>query len=100
MKWYIGAQNDALFIIDQPPRPSTDDTVDVADVSVIAGPLKSADAERIVGAWNILHASHARLIAALRGVIAVSDRKTVEYDEARAAIAAAERISKCASTGL
>lgn len=23
-KWYVGAQNDGLFIIDQPPRPSND----------------------------------------------------------------------------
>lgn len=24
-KWYLGAMNDGLFIIDTPPRPSTDD---------------------------------------------------------------------------
>lgn len=23
-RWYVGAQNDGLFIIDQPPRPSND----------------------------------------------------------------------------
>lgn len=25
-RWYVGSMNDALFIIDTPPRPSTDDT--------------------------------------------------------------------------
>ena len=25
LKYYVGAQNDALYIIDKPPRPSNDD---------------------------------------------------------------------------
>jgi len=36
MKWYVGAKNDGLFIIDKPPRPSNDDVVDIPDVNVIA----------------------------------------------------------------
>lgn len=24
-RWYVGAMNDGLFIVDQPPRPSNDD---------------------------------------------------------------------------
>lgn len=34
--WYVGAQNDALFIIDKPPRPSNDDINPDQDVEVIA----------------------------------------------------------------
>lgn len=34
--WYVGAQNDGLFVIDAPPRPSTDDINPDQDVNVIA----------------------------------------------------------------
>lgn len=33
---YVGAQNDCLFIIDKPPRPSNDDINPDQDVKVIA----------------------------------------------------------------
>ena len=35
-RWYVGAKNDGLFIIDKPPRPSNDDVVDIPGVNVIA----------------------------------------------------------------
>lgn len=35
-KWYVGAMNDALFVIDAPPRPSTDDITEQPNVNVIA----------------------------------------------------------------
>lgn len=34
-KWYVGAMNDGLFVIDAPPRPSTDDITDQPNVNVI-----------------------------------------------------------------
>lgn len=50
----------------------------------------------IMAADGLLHASPYvmvdTLVAALKGVIAVSDRKTDEYDRARAAIAEAETL--------
>lgn len=50
-KWYVGAMNDCLFIIDQPPRPSNDDVCPSRDVKVIAkvGPTDEdhTNAERI-----------------------------------------------------
>lgn len=36
LKWYVGAQNDILYIIDKPPRPSNDDINPDRDVEVIA----------------------------------------------------------------
>lgn len=38
--------------------------------------------------------SHARLFRALQGVVRVSDRRTVEYDEAHAAMKEAELLLK------
>lgn len=35
-KWYVGAMNDGAFVIDEPPRPSTDDINPHQDVNVIA----------------------------------------------------------------
>lgn len=35
-KWYVGAMNDGAFVIDAPPRPSTDDINPHQDVGVIA----------------------------------------------------------------
>ncbi len=34
--WYVGSQSDLLFIITQPPRPSTDDPSGIQDVEVVA----------------------------------------------------------------
>lgn len=34
--WYVGAMNDGAFVIDAPPRPSTDDINPHQDVNVIA----------------------------------------------------------------
>jgi hypothetical protein len=34
--WFVGAQNDDLYIIDCPPRPSTDDVAPDRDVAVVA----------------------------------------------------------------
>lgn len=51
-RWYVGAQNDALFIINRPPRPSNDDVVPDRDVRVIAKVYNKADADRIAEAVN------------------------------------------------
>ena len=55
-RWYLGSLNDGLFIIDTPPRPSTDDAWrDRPDgpslvLNVVA--LKPEQAQAIVDAHN------------------------------------------------
>lgn len=51
-KWYVGAQNDALFIINKPPRGGTDDIAPKQDVRVIAKVYEKEDADLIVKAVN------------------------------------------------
>lgn len=53
------------------------------------GMLVGINARDVVTACNL----HAELVAALKGVVAVADRRTVEFDAARAAIAKAEFMS-------
>ncbi len=60
--WYVGAQNDGLYIIDHPPRPSTDDINPEQDVSVIAKVYDANDwlitkerADLIAEAGTVLH---------------------------------------------
>lgn len=55
-KWYVGTQNDGLFIIDQPPRPAPVDylTPGPRDLEVIAnvyhGPKASEHAQLLAAA--------------------------------------------------
>lgn len=55
-KWYLASKNDGLFIINAPPRPSTDDEVhDRADgptMVVCVSGLDEARAASIVAAHN------------------------------------------------
>ena len=56
-KLYVAAQNDGLYIIDQPPRPSNDDINPDRPVNVFAkvcgnSPLDQALAEEMVRAYN------------------------------------------------
>lgn len=55
-RWYLGAMNDALFIIDGPPRPSNDDVVHErganAIVPGVVGAAREAYAKAIVDAHN------------------------------------------------
>ena len=54
-RFYVGSMNDGLFIIDTPPRPSTDDVwYDRPDGPGIAIPMgtDAALANRLVDAWN------------------------------------------------
>ena len=50
--WYVGAMNDCLFIIDQPPRPSNDDVNPNHQVRVLAKlDYRAADANaRLIAA--------------------------------------------------
>jgi hypothetical protein len=67
--WFVGTQNDKLFIINKPPRPSHDDMADIPDVAVIA-PLNAcndeANAAFIVRAVN----NHEALVGALKFILA------------------------------
>jgi hypothetical protein len=55
-RWYIGAQNDGKFIIDKPPRPTTDyvwhDRPDGPDLVLNVVALSDARAQAIVDAHN------------------------------------------------
>lgn len=52
-KWYVGAQNDGISIIDQPPRPSTDVIWNShKNANVIATVYNLQDAHDIVAAHN------------------------------------------------
>ena len=54
-RWYVGAMNDGLFIIDQPPSPAPLDHVNPdrhKDAMVIAWSGSREDADRIVDAHN------------------------------------------------
>jgi hypothetical protein len=55
-KWYVGVMNDAPFIIDAPPRPSTDDCVhdrkDGPDFVVRVHGLRDQDVKDIVEEHN------------------------------------------------
>lgn len=57
-----------------------------------SGPNPDRNAAQIANAAFIVRAanSHDELVAALKAVISVADRKTVEFDMARAALAKAE----------
>lgn len=58
-RWYLAAMNDGLFIIDAPPRPSTDDAFNERDVNAIAYVGYSAQDEAM--AHQIIDAHNASL---------------------------------------
>lgn len=66
-RWYLGAMNDALFIIDQPPRPSNDDVVHERGGAAIAPGVVGAEredyAKKIVDAHNAVVAALRRQLA-------------------------------------
>jgi hypothetical protein len=98
--WFVGAQNDALYIIDRKPRPSTDDIAPNQDVCVVAKTYnqgratgrEDANAAFIVRACN----AHNDLVAALKNLVAMADYfmtdapQRIAIEEAVAAIAQAE----------
>lgn len=55
-KWYVGVMNDAPFIINTPPRPSTDDCVhdreDGPDFVVRVHGLRDQDVQDIITEHN------------------------------------------------
>lgn len=55
-RWYLGAQNDGLFIIDTPPRPSNDDQwhdrPDGPSLVIPLGAMSREKAQAIVDAHN------------------------------------------------
>lgn len=53
-KWYLGAQNDGLFIIDRPPHSSNDNQMHDADVNcILPVPNGARDfAEAVIKAHN------------------------------------------------
>lgn len=91
--WFIGAQNDGLFIIDKPPRPSTDDPVHDAQVAVIAHVYYGNPADLHADANARLIATAPEMLQALRNLVAYSECSINDADiwnAARAAIAKAE----------
>jgi len=55
-RWYLGSLNDGLFIIDAPPRPSTDDSwhdrPDGPEMVLNVTALSHEQAQAIVAAHN------------------------------------------------
>lgn len=55
-RWYLGSQNDGLFIIDTPPRPSNDDAIhdrkDGPSLVIPLGDIPKSRAQAIVDAHN------------------------------------------------
>jgi hypothetical protein len=70
--WYVGAQNDGLYIIDRQPSPSNDDPRHDADVELVATPFAARGATV---------EANARLIAAAPETAAERDRLRVENAE-------------------
>lgn len=66
--WFVGSQNDALFIINKPPRPSNDDINPNVDADVIAKVYDDADGAFIARAGNCWD----DLVAALDGAPVIS----------------------------
>jgi hypothetical protein len=64
--WFVGAQNDGLYVIDRPPRPSNDDINPDADVEVIAKVYRPADGR------HETEMARARLIAAAPDLLEAS----------------------------
>lgn len=94
-RWYLGAQNDGLFIINRPPRPSNDD-VDPDSGPTLAIPVAGISrqaAQTIVDAHNAaLAAEGARVrerFKHLKGVLALTADKSAE-ERAREIVAEIE----------
>jgi hypothetical protein len=77
LPWYVGAQNDMLYIIDKPPRPvPTDYPADIPDLKVIAKIMavgefatESANASLIVRSVN----AHSKLVELLERALPFID---------------------------
>lgn len=81
--WFVASLNDALFVVDRmPPHYDTGGT-EVICGRFDPGPEGEANADLVSAAPDLL--------SALQGVLRVADRKTDEFDAARAAIAKATR---------
>lgn len=65
--WYVGAMNDGLFVIDAPPRPSTDDITNQPNVNVIAALGTNRDAA------DLLVKEHNERIALRKQVRSLND---------------------------
>lgn len=75
--WYVGAMNDALFVIDKPPRPSNDDVHPDRDVTVIAS------VRHVEGGLGVA-AANARLMAAAPELLSAAKKAfdALTYDGA------------------
>jgi hypothetical protein len=88
--WYVGAQNDGLYIIDRQPSPSNDDPRHDADVELVATPFAARGAT--VEANARLIAAAPEMLEALKDVMErLVDRHEADESavKARAAIAKA-----------
>ena len=59
--WYVGAMNDALFIINEPPRPVPVDTINTSLRTIVIAKVGEPHSEDISSAEAV---ANARLIAA------------------------------------
>lgn len=101
--WYVGAQNDGLFIIDQPPRPApADHPADIPGVTIIgvvydnvfddAGASQgTANARLIAAAPDLVEAlkDTLRILDAVRLSAGLGKGQVERMDRARAALSKA-----------
>ena len=80
--WYVGAQNDALYIIDQPPRPSNDDINPDANTNPIAKVYVAPDRRHETEAANArILAKAPEMLDTLKFALEVIGRQTQFYAE-------------------
>lgn len=82
--WHLGSMNDGLFIIDTPPRPSTDDIhgerTDGPSMVLKAHGLSVADAQAICDAHNAsIEAASEVLKRALEPFVSAFDKAHAKY---------------------
>jgi hypothetical protein len=89
--WYVGAMNDALFVIDQPPRPSTDHPNHKAKTQSIAIVTVKRDLHAYEANANLMAAAP-ELYDACRAALSMveTDQGPPNWDLLRAALAKAE----------
>jgi hypothetical protein len=74
-KWYVGAMNDACFIVDTEPRPSTDylPSDRAGGAEFIAGPIDEKLARRVVDEHNAVHIQLAEMAEVVDKIVGLRD---------------------------
>ena len=96
-QWFVGAQNDELYVIDAPPSPSNDNPDHLAQREVIAKVYPGKDLKETVNRGCLLAASPDLLAAckhALKSIEAVAEAIGADTDPSTAVRMLQEAIAK------